>query len=329
MSDIVKVAVTGAAGQIGYSLLFRLASGEVFGDRKVHLSLLELPQAVKAAEGTAMELEDCAFPILSKVSIHDNADAAFDGCNWVLLVGSKPRGPGMERNDLIKENGPIFVAQGKAVSRAASNVRVAVVGNPCNTNALIAQHNCKDVDPTRFTAMTMLDECRAKNQIALKAGVGVGDVKNMCIWGNHSSTMYPDFELCSVAGKPATHAITDRAWFEGDFMATVQKRGAAIIEARGKSSAASAASACIDHVKRFEQKTPDGEFFSAAVASDGNSYGVPAGLIFSFPCRSDGNGGYEIVQGLELSDYAKGKIKTTADELVAEREVVKDLLVKG
>ncbi len=329
MGKKVKVAVTGAAGQIGYSLLFRLASGEVFGrDTAVELSLLELPAAIKAAEGTAMELDDCGFPTLAKINVTDSTEAAFDGVNWALLVGSKPRGPGMERNDLIRDNGPIFVSQGRALNRAAKDVRIVVVGNPCNTNCLIAQHNCRDVPATRFTAMTMLDENRAKAQLARKAGVGVGAVSNLAIWGNHSSTMVPDFDNTKISGKPATSVITDRAWLEGEFMTTVQKRGAAIIAARGKSSAASAASACIDHMMRFMEKTPEGQWFSAAVPSDGNAYSIPAGLIFSFPLRSLGNGDYEIVKGLPISDYTRRKIGETTKELQEEREVVKDLLIK-
>jgi malate dehydrogenase len=327
MGSPVRVAITGAAGQIGYSILFRIASGEVFGaDTPVQLSLVELPQGVKAAEGTAMEVEDCGFATLDKIDIHDNPDQGFADANWALLIGSKPRGPGMERNDLIKENGPIFTAQGKALARAASNVRIVVVGNPCNTNCLIAMHNCKDVPATRFSAMTMLDENRAKAQLALKAGVNVGAVKNLTVWGNHSSTMYPDFENATISGKPVTEAITDRDWFEKDFITTVQKRGAAIIAARGKSSAASAASACLDHVRHFAAKTPVGDSFSAAVPSDGNSYDIPGGLIFSFPIRSHGNNEYEIIKDRPISEFARGKLRVTADELLAEREVVKDLL---
>lgn len=327
MTAPISIAVTGAAGQIGYSLLIRLASGEVFGpDQPVRLKLLELPAAVKAAEGTAMELDDCGFATLDGVDVFDSADGAFDGVNWALLVGSKPRGPGMERNDLIKDNGPIFVGQGKALAKGAADLRVVVVGNPCNTNCLIAQHNCKDVPPTRFSAMTMLDQNRARAQLAMKAGVGVGQVKNLAIWGNHSSTMVPDFDNALIGGERVTDRIKDQTWLEGDFISTVQKRGAAIIAARGKSSAASAASACIDHVKEFLRKTPDGEFFSAAVPSDGTAYDIPPGLIFSFPLRSDGQGGYEIVKGIELSDFTRGKIKATMDELLGEREVVKDLL---
>lgn len=329
MKKTVKVAVTGAAGQIGYSLLFRLASGETFGpDTQVELSLLELGPALKGAEGTAMELEDCGFPTLSKITISDSAETAFDGINWGLFVGSKPRGPGMERNDLIRDNGPIFVGQGKALSRAAKDVRVVVVGNPCNTNALIAMHNAKDIPANRFSAMTMLDENRAKAQIAKKLDINVGKITNFAIWGNHSSTMFPDFENAKIDGKALTQTLTDRKWLETDFMTAVQKRGAKIIDARGKSSAASAASACIDHVRRFCTKTPEGDWFSAAIPSDGNAYGVPGGLLFSFPVRSDGNGNLEVVRGLTLSEYAKKKIAETTKELQDEREVVKELLMK-
>jgi malate dehydrogenase len=329
MKQPVKVVVTGAAGQIGYSLLFRLASGEVFGkDQPVRLSLVELPAGIKGAEGTAMEIEDCAFPTLAGIDINDNAEKGFEGVNWALLVGSKPRGPGMERNDLIKENGPIFVAQGKALNKAANDVRIVVVGNPCNTNALIAQHNCREVPATRFSAMTMLDENRAKAQLALKSKSSVGAITNLAIWGNHSSTMVPDFENAKINGKPLLETVTDRSWLENEFMITVQKRGAAIIAARGKSSAASAASACIDHIGRFMNKTPEGDWFSAAVPSDGNAYDIPAGLIFSFPVKSLGNGSYEIVKNLNLSDYARKKIGETTKELVEERAVVKDLLIR-
>lgn len=325
----VKVAVTGAAGQIGYSLLFRLASGEVFGpDTRVRLSLVELPVAIKGAEGTAMEIEDCGFKTLDGIDINDNPEAGFEGANWALLVGSKPRGPGMERNDLLLENGPIFTRQGKALAKAAKDIRIVTVGNPCNTNCLIAQQSCKEVPATRFTAMTMLDQNRAKAQLALKAGVNVGAVTNLVIWGNHSSTMFPDFENAKINGKPVTEVITDRKWLENDFMTTVQKRGAAIIAARGKSSAASAASSCIDHMWNMMRKTEPGQFFSAAIPSDGNPYGIPGGIIFSFPMRSDGNGNMEIVSGLPLSAYAKSKIEITKKELEEEKAVVKDLLGK-
>lgn len=327
MKEIVNVAVTGAAGQIGYSMLFRLASGEVFGkDKKVQLNLLELPQAVKAAEGTAMELDDCGFANLAGVNCFDNANDAFKGVHWALLVGSKPRGPGMERSDLIKSNGPIFVDQGKALNKAATNVRVVVVGNPCNTNALIAQHNCREIPPTQFSAMTALDENRAKAQLAQKAGVGVEEIKKMVIWGNHSSTMFPDFENAYIGSKPAEELIQDRSWFEKDFIPVVQKRGAAIIAARGKSSAASAASACIDHIKAFLNPSPEGVCFSAGVPSDGHDYNIPKGLIFSFPIRSLGQGNYEIVENIKHSKYAQEKIEATVNELLEEREYVKNLL---
>lgn len=329
MTQPIKVAVTGAAGQIGYSLLFRIASGEVFGkDTPVKLHLIELPQALKAAEGTAMELYDCGFSSLAGVEIFDSPEKGFDGINWALLVGSKPRGPGMERADLIRDNGPIFVAQGKALARAASDVRVVVVGNPCNTNCLIALHNCKDVPAHRFSAMTMLDENRARAQLALKSGQPMGEVTNLAIWGNHSPTMFPNFEHAKIAGQSATQVINERAWLEGEFLTTVQKRGAAIIAARGKSSAASAASACIDHIKNFLTKTPANDWFSAAVPTDGDAYGVPQGLVYSFPIRSRGAGEFEIVRDLELSEFAKGKLHTTTEELLGEREIVKELLAK-
>jgi malate dehydrogenase len=327
MNEPVRVVVTGAAGQIGYSLLFRLASGEVFGpNTPVYLNLVELPQAVRAAEGTAMELIDCGFSTLAGVECTDDINKGFTGVNWALLVGSQPRGPGMERSDLIRANGPIFVNQGKALNRAAKNVRVVVVGNPCNTNALIAQHNCREIPATQFSAMTALDENRARAQLALKAKVPVGKVTNLAIWGNHSTTMYPDFENAKIDGKDATDMISDRKWLESEFLSIVQKRGAAIIDARGKSSAASAASSCIDHMRQFMTKTPDGQWFSAAVPSDGHAYDIPKGLIFSFPIRSNGKGGYDIVPNLPISAFAKQKIAETTKELLSEREVVKDLL---
>jgi malate dehydrogenase len=329
MNKPIRVAVTGAAGQIGYSLVYRLASGEVFGqDTPVELVLVELPAAIKAAEGTAMELDDCGFKTLKKIDIADSPEKGFEGINWALLVGSKPRGPGMERADLLKDNGAIFVGQGKALAKAASDVQIVVVGNPCNTNALIAQHSARDIPPTRFTAMTMLDENRAKAQLAKKAGVGVGEISHLAIWGNHSPTMYPDFENARIGGKPVTDVIKDRAWLESEFLTKVGKRGAEIIAARGKSSAASAASACIDHIMKFRKKTPAGEWFSAAVASDGNAYDVPAGLIFSFPVRADGTGKYELVRDLKLSDFARKKIGETTKELLEERDVIKNMLVR-
>ena len=326
MTQTVKVAVTGAAGQIGYALLFRIASGQLFGaDTKVVLSLLESPQAVKALEGVAMELDDCAFPTLAGIEINDDPNLAFQDINWALLVGAKPRGPGMERGDLIRENGPIFTGQGKALAKGASNVRAMVVGNPCNTNALIAAHNASGVPVERFSAMTMLDQNRAGAQLAQKAGVPVDAVRNVTIWGNHSATQYPDFFNATINGKPVTDVIDDHEWLKSEFITTVQKRGAAIIAARGSSSAASAANAILDHVKAFTQPTADGQWFSACVPSDG-SYGIEKDLIFSFPCRTKDDGSYEIVQGLEHNEFAREKLEATTKELIGEREIVKDLL---
>lgn len=323
--ESVQVAVTGAAGQIGYSLLFRLASGEVFGQNtKITLKLLEITPALPALEGVVMELNDCAFPLLEKIVTTDDPETAFDGVNWAMLVGSKPRSKGMERGDLIRENGPIFVGQGKALNKAAADARIIVVGNPANTNCLIAMNN-SDVPNERFAALTRLDENRAYAQLAEKAGVTVNDVSNVTIWGNHSATQYPDAENAKIKGKPAFDVISDHEWLRGEFIKTVQNRGAAIIAARGLSSAASAANAVLDHVKSFESKTPENNWFSAAVPSDG-SYGIEKGLIFSFPITSDGNGGYSIVQGLPLSDFAQEKIQITEEELKSEKAVVADLL---
>lgn len=327
MPKPIKIAITGAAGQIGYSLLFRIASGQLFGNnQKVSLHLLELPQAVKAAEGTAMELADCAFPTLETVQCFDEAKKAFDGVDWVLMVGASPRGPGMERSDLIRANGSIFVEQGKALNYADSQVRVVVVGNPCNTNALIALHNCQEIPATHFSAMTALDENRAVALIAEKAKVNVEEISNLVVWGNHSPTMYPDFENGKISGQPIETKIKDRAWLEGAFLEKVQKRGAEIIAARGKSSAASAASACMDHVKRMCQETPKGQWFSAAIPSDGESYQVPKGLVFSFPVRSNGKGQIEVVKNLPISAYCQSKLDITIKELLSERECIKDLL---
>lgn len=323
--ESVKVAVTGAAGQIGYAILFRLASGEVFGhETKISLHLLEITPALKALEGVVMELHDCAFPLLDNIVVTDNADTAFDGVNWALLIGSKPRTKGMERGDLIRENGPIFVGQGNALNKAAADARVLVVGNPANTNCLIAMNN-SDLPQERFAAMTRLDQNRAYAQLAQKAGVPVTAVANVTIWGNHSATQYPDAENAKINGRPAMEVITDHHWLRGEFISTVQKRGAAIIEARGLSSAASAASAALDHVMSFEAATPAGHWFSAGVPSDG-SYGIEKGLNFSFPIASDGQGSYHIVQGLSLSDFAQEKIKLTEAELQEEKAVVADLL---
>ena len=328
MARTVKVAVTGAAGQIGYAILPRLASGEVFGrDVRISLHLLEITPALKALEGVVMELDDCAFPLLDDIVITDQAEDAFDGINWGLLIGSKPRGPGMERGDLIRENGPIFVGQGQALARAAADVRVLVVGNPANTNGLIAMsHGHKAGIPRdRFQAMTRLDQNRAQAQLANKAGVKVSAVTNMAIWGNHSATQYPDAENARIEGRPAHDVIGHHAWLREEFIQIVQQRGAAVIDARGLSSAASAANAALDHIVSVESATPAGDFFSAGVYSDG-SYGIDEGLMFSFPIRSDGQGHWEIVQGLELSDFARAKIKATEDELKEERAVIADLL---
>lgn len=328
MSKHVKVAVTGAAGQIGYAMLFRLASGEIFGpDTRVSLHLLEIPQAVKALEGIVMELDDCAFPLLDKVVITDDANVAFDGINWALLVGAFPRGKGMERSDLILKNGPIFVGQGQALAaKAASDVRILVVGNPANTNCLIAQSNAKGIPAERFAAMTQLDHNRAVSQLAIKAGVPISAVTNLAIWGNHSPTQYPDAENAKINGRPVYDVISDHDWLKGEFITTVQKRGAAVIEARnGLSSAASAANAALDHVKNMVKPTPAGDWFSCAVPSDG-SYGIDEGLIFSFPIVSDGQGGYSIVQNVSLSDWAKEKVTKSLEELRSEKAVVADLL---
>ena len=323
----VKVAVTGAAGQIGYAMLFRLASGAVFGrDTTVELRLLELEQALPALEGVKMELDDCAFPLLENIVTTSDANLAFKGVDWALLVGSVPRKAGMERNDLLKVNGGIFVGQGKAINQnAGSNVRIVVVGNPCNTNCLIAMNNAPDIPRNRWFAMTALDENRAKSQLAWKAGVAVRDVTNMTIWGNHSATQYPDFTNALIKGMPARQVIKDEEWLKGDFIKTVQQRGAEIIKARGASSAASAANAALDTITRVITPTEKGDWFSAAIPSDG-SYGITQGLIFSYPLRSSGNGDYEVVQGIELDEFSQQKIQATREELEMEREAVKEML---
>ena len=323
----VKVAVTGAAGQIGYAMLFRLASGAVFGrDTAVELRLLELEQALPALEGVKMELDDCAFPLLENIVTTSDADHAFKGVDWALLVGSVPRKAGMERNDLLKVNGGIFVGQGKAINQnAGSNVRIVVVGNPCNTNCLIAMNNAPDIPRERWFAMTALDENRAKSQLAWKAGVAVRDVTNMTIWGNHSATQYPDFTNALIKGMPASQVIKDEEWLKSDFIKTVQQRGAGIIKARGASSAASAANAALDTITRVITPTEKGDWFSAAIPSDG-SYGVTQGLIFSYPLRSSGNGDYEVVKGIELNEFSQQKIQATREELEIECEAVKEML---
>ena len=326
MKKPIRIAVTGAAGQIGYSLLFRIASGAVFGaDQPVDLSLIEIEPGMKALQGVKMELDDCAFPLLNSVLMTADLNEGFKDANWVLLVGSVPRKAGMERGDLLGINGKIFIGQGKAIAEnAAEDVRILVVGNPCNTNAWIAMQNASKIPANRWFAMTRLDENRAKAQLAEKAGVPVSKVSNMTIWGNHSSTQYPDFENALIDGKKATEVINDEAWFKEEFIPTVQKRGAAIIAARGASSAASAANAAIDTIKSLITPTPKGDWFSVAVCSDG-SYGTPIGTITSLPIRSNGTN-WEVVQGVSLSDYAKEKIAVSNQELLDEQKMVREIL---
>ncbi|MGA3539525.1 malate dehydrogenase [Micromonosporaceae bacterium DT194] len=326
MSDApVNVTVTGAAGQIGYALLFRIASGQLLGaNKRVALRLLEIPQAVRAAEGTAMELDDCAFPLLDSVEVFDDAKKAFAGTNVALLVGARPRTKGMERGDLLQANGGIFKPQGEAINAgAADDIKVLVVGNPANTNALIAQQHAPDVPADRFTAMTRLDHNRAIAQLAKKLGKPVSAIRNIAIWGNHSATQYPDIFHATVDGKNIAEVINDEAWLAEQFIPRVAKRGAEIIEVRGASSAASAASAAIDHIHTWVNGTAEGEWTSAAVVSDG-SYGVPEGLISSFPVTAK-DGKYSIVQGLEINDFSRARIDASVEELAQERQAVKDL----
>jgi malate dehydrogenase len=326
MTTPVNVTVTGAAGQIGYSLLFRIASGDLFGPNvPVALRLLEIEPAMKALQGVVMELDDCAFPLLASIESTSDVSHAFEGTNWALLVGSIPRKAGMERGDLLNINGGIFQPQGRAIAaHAASDVRVLVVGNPCNTNCLIARSNAPDVPEDRWFAMTRLDQNRAVAQLAQKSGRPVADVKNLAIWGNHSATQFPDFANSTIGGKKTTDVITDQAWLEGEFITTVQKRGAAIIEARGLSSAASAASAAIDTVRSLVNDTPSDDCASVAVTSHGE-YGVPEGLTFGYPVVSDGAGSWKVKEGFELNDFARQRIAITTDELVAERDEVRSL----
>jgi malate dehydrogenase len=328
MRKSVKVAVTGAAGQIGYSLLFRLASGEVFGhDTDVHLSLLELEQALPALQGVKMELDDCAFPNLSEITVTSDLDIAFKDVDWALLVGAVPRKAGMERKDLLHINGGIFTKQGLSIDKnAKENCKILVIGNPCNTNALILKSKLKRISHKNVFAMTMLDQNRAVTQLAQKSGVHVTKVKNVAIWGNHSSTQYPDFNHATIDGKKVTEVIKDHDWLKTEFIKIVQQRGAEIIKARGASSAASAANAAIDTIKALINPTPSGQFFSVAVCSDG-SYGIEEGLMFSFPVRSDGKN-WEILKTLELNDFDKEKIEITKNELLEEKEGVKELLIK-
>jgi malate dehydrogenase len=321
----LKVAVTGAAGQICYSLLFRLASGSLLGpDRPIELRLLEIEPALKALEGVVMELDDCAFPLLAGVQIGADANKIFDGVNLALLVGARPRGPGMERSDLLEANGAIFTAQGKALnSVAADDIRIGVTGNPANTNALIALSNAPDIPKERFSALTRLDHNRAISQLAKKTGAAVTDIKKVTIWGNHSATQYPDIFHAEIGGKNAAEVVNDQNWIENDFIPTVAKRGAAIIDARGASSAASAASATVDAARSWLLGSPEGDWVSMAVVSDG-SYGVPEGIVSSFPVTTkDGN--WSIVQGLEIDEFSRGRIDKTTAELVDERSAVTEL----
>lgn len=323
-----RVAVTGGAGQIAYSLLFRIAAGEMLGlDQPVALHILEVPDALKMLEGVKMELEDCAFPLVKEIHIGSSVKNIFKDVDFALLVGAKPRGPGMERADLLHDNGKIFIEQGKALNEVANRqVKVLVVGNPCNTNCLIAMANAPDLPPKNFFAMTRLDQNRAAAQLAEKAKVDIIEIDHMTIWGNHSSTQVPDFFNATISGKPVTEKIKDLAWLEGDFISTIQKRGAAIIAARGKSSAASAASAAIDAVKSLVTPTPEGKWFSCALSSKGNPYGIDESLIFSFPCRITDKGECEIVKNLHWNELLKKKIKISEEELKEERELVKTLL---
>lgn len=322
----IRVAVTGAAGQIGYSLLFRIASGSMFGpDQPVALNLIEIPPALEALKGVVMELEDCAFPLLTDVVATTDLDEGFKDVNWALLVGSVPRKDGMERKDLLGINGKIFTGQGQAIERnAAKDVRILVVGNPCNTNCYIAMRNASGVPSDRWFAMTMLDENRAKSQLAQKAGIPVCAVNNMIIWGNHSATQYPDFYNAQIMGQSAAKVINDEAWLKETFIPTVQKRGAAIIKARGASSAASAANGVVDTVRKIVNPTPAGDCFSLALCSDG-SYGTPKGLIVSLPVRSDGNT-ISIVQDKEINEFSRAKIDASCAELLEESEAVADLI---
>jgi malate dehydrogenase len=327
MASPIRVAVTGAAGQVAYSLLPRLASGEVFGpNQKVILQLLEIPQALTALEGVAMELEDCGFSTLHQIVTTDDPNKAFAGCNYALLVGAAPRKQGMERKDLLGMNGKIFVGQGQALAKhAASDVRILIVGNPCNTNCLVAYANGRDIPADRWTAMTRLDHNRGVAALAKKAGVANESVTCMTIWGNHSNTQFPDFSNAKINGKLATEVIGDRNWLENTFVPQCQNRGAAIIKARGFSSAFSAANGAIDHAKTWGNATPANDWTSAATVSTGD-YGVPAGLVFGYPCRADGKGNFRIVDGLKLDSFGKAKFDATLKELLDERDAVKDLI---
>jgi malate dehydrogenase len=326
MASPIRVAVTGAAGNIGYALLFRIANGDLFGpNQPVILQMLEITPAMKALEGVAMELDDCAFPLLHDMVLTDDAATAFSGANWALLVGARPRSQGMERKDLLSANGKIFVGQGKAINdNAAEDIRVVVVGNPANTNCLIAMRSAPDVPNARFTAMTRLDHNRAVSQLAQKVGRPVIAIRKVTIWGNHSATQYPDIYHAEVDGQPAAAVVNHEEWIQSTFIPTVQKRGAAVIEARGQSSAGSAANACINHVQSWHNGTPKDDWISMAIPSTGD-YGSPEGVIFSYPVTIQ-NGQYEIVQGLALSDFDRERIKITGDELLEERSAIEDML---
>lgn len=325
--SIKRIAVTGGAGQIAYNLLFRLASGEVFGpSQKIALHILELPEAIKALEGVVMELEDCSFPILKEIRIGSDPHEVFKGVDLALLVGAKPRGPGMERKDLLSENAKIFITQGKALNEASKDVKVIVVGNPCNTNCLIAMHHAHRVPRENFFAMTRLDENRARAMLAKKAGVSVSNVHNVCIWGNHSATQVPDFIHAKIGEKSAIEVIDNRIWLEGEFISKVQQRGAEVIAARGKSSAASAANAILDTIKSLYTVTKEGAYYSVALHSLHNPYGIDQGLIFSFPCKTLSNGKIEIVKGLDIDNFLKEKIMLTEKELLEEKHLVSHLL---
>lgn len=328
MSRVKRIGITGAAGQISYSLLFRIASGELFGSTQpVALHLLELPQAVESLRGVCMELEDCAFPLLQEIHFGSDPAVVFKDVDFAFLVGAKPRGPGMERGDLLKDNGKIFIEQGRALNDVASkDVKILVVGNPCNTNCLIAMHHAPRIPKKNFHAMTRLDQNRAVTQLSLKAKVPVDSISRMTIWGNHSSTQVPDFLNAKINNKDAIEVIKEREWLEGDFIKTVQARGAAIIASRGKSSAASAASAAIDAMKAILIPTPEGNWFSTGVWSDANPYGISDGLVFSFPCYSKGDGSFEIVKNLQFDEFLKEKIALTEKELLEERNLIEKLL---
>lgn len=325
--SLKRIVITGGAGQIAYSLLFRIASGEVFGDKqKIALHILELPDVIKALEGVVMELDDCSFPLLEEVHIGSDPHTLFKDIDLALLVGAKPRGPGMERKDLLTENAKIFIEQGKALNNASKDVKVLVVGNPCNTNCLIAMKHANKLSKENFFAMTRLDENRARSMLAKKAGVSVTEVEDVCVWGNHSATQVPDFFNAKISKQPVTDIIKDKNWLENDFIPKVQKRGAEVIAARGKSSAGSAANAIIDAAKSLCTTTKSNEFYSMSLLSDGNPYSIKEGIIFSFPCKTLANGKVEILKGLKMNPFLKEKIALTEKELLEEKQLISHLL---